>query len=553
MNRVTCPKIGEGITPETPDRGLFTYFSTSLLMVALLASAPGCKNEEVRHDHSTEHPSGHDHHEEGHGHGDVPMVSMTLWSDRFELFAEHPAGVVGHTMSFLIHLTTLDDFRALEQGSLTLELEGPAPLRGETSTVLRPGIFQIQVTPKAPGSYHGQLRIAGEAGGVIKNIEVQVFDDENKAAQSVSDHEEQGLIVFLKEQQWGVPFETAFAESGTVVSSVQVAGRVDTPPDGRAVVGASVTGRLVVPSGGLVRPGTTVHKGQLLAALMPAPSSPEAAALSGLAVVEAKARASAARTALQRAKRLFRNQAISKRELEDARREIRVARESVRAARRAVEFYSGASGGGDEATWQLTSPIDGTVVAVQATPGQTVSPGDTLFEIIDTRVLWIVARVPEQEAARLRTDRNASYRVAGLDGWTLIDITGKDPTASIVTIGRTVDPVSRTVDAIYALKTPEASLRVGGLVHVSVPAGEEFNGVVIPKSGLIDHEGRVVVYVQVDGEHFQERLVRIGPRAGDRVAIRDGLLAGERIVTKGAHLVRLADRSTSEQPHGHIH
>jgi multidrug efflux pump subunit AcrA (membrane-fusion protein) len=120
-------------------------------------------------------------------------------------------------------------------------------------------------------------------------------------------------------------------------------------------------------------------------------------------------------------------------------------------------------------------------------------------------------------------------------------------------MGRTVDPVSRTVDVIYALKAPNAALRVGGLVRVSVPAGDEFSGVVIPRSGLIDQDGRMVVYVQVDGEHFQERLVRTGPQAGNRVAIVDGLRPGERIVTRGAHLVRLAGRATSEQPHGHIH
>ena len=143
--------------------------------------------------------------------------------------------------------------------------------------------------------------------------------------------------------------------------------------------------------------------------------------------------------------------------------------------------------------------------------------------------------------------------MAGLDTWSPIAITGENATASIVTIGRTVDPVSRTVDAIYSLGAPGDSLRVGGLVQVSLPAGEAFDGVAIPRSALIDQDGRSVVYVQVDGEHFQERAVRTGPRAGNQVAIRDGLRAGERIVTRGAHLVRLADKSSGEAPHGHIH
>ncbi len=76
---------------------------------------------------------------------------------------------------------------------------------------------------------------------------------------------------------------------------------------------------------------------------------------------------------------------------------------------------------------------------------------------------------------------------------------------------------------------------------------------VVPRSALVDQDGRNVVYVQVDGEHFQERAVRIGPRAGNLVAISEGLRSGERVVTRGAHLVRLADKASGEAPHGHIH
>jgi len=120
-------------------------------------------------------------------------------------------------------------------------------------------------------------------------------------------------------------------------------------------------------------------------------------------------------------------------------------------------------------------------------------------------------------------------------------------------VGRTVDPVSRTVDVIYALTTPSDALRVGGLVDVSLPVGKDFHGVVVPKSAVLDHEGRDVVYVQVDGEHFAQRVVKLGPSAGNRVGIEHGLAEGERVVTRGAHLVRLADRPKNAQAHGHIH
>src|SRR5690606_14259361 len=136
---------------------------------------------------------------------------------------------------------------------------------------------------------------------------------------------------------------------------------------------------------------------------------------------------------------------------------------------------------------------------------------DVLFRIVDPRELWIRARVPEQDAARIRGDADASYRVPGHDRWTSLDVTGEDATASLVTIGRTVDPESRTVDVIYSLAQPDAQLRVGGVVQVAIPVGEPRELVAVPADAIVVVEGRDVMYVQVEGESFEERTVRLGP------------------------------------------
>ena len=122
-----------------------------------------------------------------------------------------------------------------------------------------------------------------------------------------------------------------------------------------------------------------------------------------------------------------------------------------------------------------------------------------------------------------------------------------------MTVSPAVDPVSRTVDVIYALRDPDPRLRVGGLVRVSLPVGEPFAGLVIPRTAVLDDVGRATVYVQLDGEHFLERPVRLGPVAAGRVGVVSGLSAGERVVVKGAHLVRMASRAPGQEPHGHIH
>ncbi|MEQ8979981.1 MAG: efflux RND transporter periplasmic adaptor subunit, partial [Deltaproteobacteria bacterium] len=137
--------------------------------------------------------------------------------------------------------------------------------------------------------------------------------------------------------------------------------------------------------------------------------------------------------------------------------------------------------------------------------------------------------------------------------WIPIALGGASPTASVIAVAPKVDERTRTVDVVYALNDTTPAMRVGGLVEVALPTGDDFEGVVVPRSAIVDREGKSVVYVQVDGEHFAERLVRVGPRAGGRVGIVSGLAVEERVVTEGAHLVRLAQSAAGEPAHGHIH
>jgi RND family efflux transporter MFP subunit len=479
-------------------------------------------------------------------------VRATRWSDTIELFAEHPPAFVGAEVKLLAHVTILDGFRPLEKGGLHLDLEGPASIRASAGAPVRPGIYELVFVPRRPGLYRGRLRVESHPAWAVDGVEIQVFDTGAAAAAGVREPGDEGLIELLKEQQWGVPFGTAFASRGAVGASVEVAGHVDTPPGGMAEVGAPVAGRVVVPPRGLPRPGQSVRKGQVLAYLSPAPSSPEDVARVRLAVTEAEARAARARVTLERAERLVRDEALSHRDLEDARREVEVADETVRAARSNQQLLAGVTGVAARGSWPLTAPIAGTLVDVRATPGAAVAQAEALFRIVNTTELWIRARVSEQDAARLRTGRDAQFQLAGLDEWSRMGVVGNGANAAVVTVGRTVDPVARTVDVIYALRTPDPRLRVGGMVRVSLPLGDEHAGVVVPRGALVDDDGRQVVYVQIDGEHFEERQVRVGPAHGEVAGIVEGLRVGERVVVRGANVVRLTASAGAAPAHGHV-
>ncbi|MGZ8491637.1 MAG: efflux RND transporter periplasmic adaptor subunit, partial [Gemmatirosa sp.] len=122
-----------------------------------------------------------------------------------------------------------------------------------------------------------------------------------------------------------------------------------------------------------------------------------------------------------------------------------------------------------------------------------------------------------------------------------------------VSVGSVIDSLSRTVPVLLEVANPDGSLKVGANARVAVRTGLRESGVVIHASALLDEDGRPVVYVQPEGEAFEKREIAVGRRDGDRLLVRSGVKAGERVVTGAAYQVRLASLSTSVPAHGHAH
>jgi multidrug efflux pump subunit AcrA (membrane-fusion protein) len=56
----------------------------------------------------------------------------------------------------------------------------------------------------------------------------------------------------------------------------------------------------------------------------------------------------------------------------------------------------------------------------------------------------------------------------------------------------------------------------------------------IPESGIIQINGRPAAYVEEKPGYFVRRFLTVGKHHGDRIVVREGLKAGERVVTSGA-------------------
>ncbi len=298
--------------------------------------------------------------------------------------------------------------------------------------------------------------------------------------------------------------------------SAAVPGRVAYRPQALSSVGAPFSGRITSVS---VRPGERVKAGAPLVVLQSADAS---AARSQLE--QATARASAAEDQLRRQVEMMARGVGLEVERVEAEARAREARAELERTRRAVAF----AGGGQGSEVILRAPAAGVVVSVRASAGAIAEPGgDPLVELADPGRVWVVAEVPEPEVARIASSQRVQVRVPAIDA--VLD-------GVVDGIGSAVDAASRRLPVYIALKAPPPGLTPGMLTEVRFAGSRD--GLSVPVSAVLIKDGhRRVVYLQRADGKFEVREVRTGRSSGGRVAILEGLTAGERIVVKGALLL----------------
>jgi membrane fusion protein, heavy metal efflux system len=476
-------------------------------------------------------------------------LSVTRWTDQTELFAEYPPLAVGSISRFAIHLTRLSDFKALTDGNVEVRLEGGAaqPEVFRVDAPSRPGIFGVDVKPAHAGKR--QLVIVLRATSLSDEHrvgDVEVHPNAEAARAAAPAGEDAGGISFLKEQQWSLDFGTALVKEERVRESIRVPARIEARPGGAADVVAPIDGRLtrVVE----VALGANVSRGQELARLLPPPSAPADLPQLQRARADAQTALALATRDRERAERLTSAGAAPAKRLDEARSTEEQAKARVTAAEASLAQYNAARAGGAtdaEGSFIVRAPVSGVIAQRDAATGANVTAGSVLFRVVDAAQVHVVGQVPEAQAARARLAQAAEIEIAGQPDRVL--------TGRLVSVGKVLDPQSRTLPITFAFDNRALGLPVGQAAFLYLLMETTQARPVVPAAAIVDDAGRPIVFVQREGETFERRAVTLGPRSGDVVQITEGVKAGDRVVTTGAYLVRLASLSTSVPAHGHVH
>lgn len=513
----------------------------TLLLAALFVGA--CDKLPKGNDHDAKPAAQAEHADHAPG-----AEKITHFTEHTELFVEFPRLVAGEKSAFAAHLTTLADFRALAAGKVSVILSGgkQPEERFAIEAPSQPGIFRPVAQPQQAGVRELTIEIVTPQFTVRHELgPVTVYADRKSADADSGAHEEDGGIGFTKEQQWKVDFATAEVVKRPIRPAVAATGTLRARPDGEALLTAPVSGQ-VQPAGRFPQLGQAVKKGDILAYL-----APRLGGETDFAALQAGATRS--RVALEQAERerarmevLFKDEAVSEKRLLDARAAEATARAELEAASRRLGQYSGGAMGGVP----LRAPVSGLLADVRVSPGAFAQEGTLLFHIADRHALWLELRVPEAEAAKLTTPSGANFRVDGIEqGFDII--AGKN--GKLIAVGGAVDAQTRSVPVILEFTQPDDRLRLGMAVKAQLFAGAPREAVAVPASAVLDENGINVVFVMTGGESFERRPVRIGARDGDWIEVTEGLEPGQRVVSRGAYLVKLAAANTGKIGHGHAH
>ncbi|MDR7232678.1 MULTISPECIES: efflux RND transporter periplasmic adaptor subunit [Caulobacter] len=371
-------------------------------------------------------------------------------------------------------------------------------------------------TPAAAASVKAEQHEEGEAGHA---------EGEAKTGEK----EEEGYIEMNAERLAASGIRVETLATGGLSAGIVAQASVVGSPDGAATLAARADGAVVRIN---KRLGDTVAAGEALASI----ESRDAAAISAERSAAA-AKATAARQAFAREKRLFDAKITARQDLESAQAEVAIAEAELRRASSAGAA-AGVSANGRYVT--VSSPIAGKITAAPLVLGSYVTAGTELFRVANPRKIEVQASLPASDAARIAAGDQA-----------LIETPQGTIPAVVRSITPGVDVESRAATAILTLAQGQAGLVPGQAVRVRiVPRGaaatDRFS---VPEEAVQSVEGADSVFVRgKDG--FTARPVKIGRRGGGRIEILSGVTAGEQIAGQGAFLLK-AELGKGEAEHGH--
>jgi membrane fusion protein (multidrug efflux system) len=330
------------------------------------------------------------------------------------------------------------------------------------------------------------LLMSGCAGG--PNNEAKAADKDGKSEEKKVD---------------AVPVEVAVASHRGVAASYTGTAALEPRAESQVVAKTSGVALAV-----LVEEGQPVRAGQPLVRLDPDRAR--------LAVAQSEAVMRKLENNYQRANRLVGQQMVSAADVDQLRYDVENARAQYRLATLELSYTT------------VTAPISGVIASRSIKTGNFVQINTPIFRIVDNSRLEATLNVPERELATLRAGQPVTLLADALPG--------KSFTGQVDRISPVVDSGSGTFRVVSTFDGGAQSLQPGMFGRIRIDYDQRADALVVPRLALLD-DGDPAVF-RVRAGKVARVPVTLGYAEGAWVEVREGLAAGDQVVTAGKVALR---------------
>ena len=531
----------------------------------------GCAHD---HDHDYDHDHDHAHNETLH---------LTAYNSDYEVYVEATPFVAGQASDVLAHFSFLGNFKPLTDGSVTVSLViGANETRQTLEQPTRPGIYQFSLLPAAAGNGSMVFDIKTPEGSsqiVIPDITVYTNEhDAHEAAAKAALVSVNGAV-FTKEQSWKVDFATAAVRREPFGQIIRATGQIQPSHGDELIITTRASGVVSFANSDITMEGKAVSANQALFSIDGSDMVDNdflvrhTEAVSGFnraraeldrartELDRAKAELGRARTELDRRQELAKEYIVSQSDLLRTRMDYTNAETNLANAETdianaetnfaAAEAVYNNSLRRNFATgkYVVNSPVSGFVTRVLARNGEYVEAGQAVLVVSQHRDLLIRAELQPRYFDMLNRITSANIRMLNNNStYALEELGGR-----MVSYGKAADIANPLIPVLFQVNN-RAGLLPGGFVEMFIKTQISAQAITVPNEAIIEEMGNYFVFVQLTPEFFEKRAVKKSATDGIRTEITEGISESDRVVSKGAILVKLAQGTGALDPHaGHAH
>ena len=514
------------------------YIITCVVFIAIHVVACKHGNNNQHHHEQDDHVHEHATDEISDGHDDEHFIQYTAYSEDYEVFAEGAHLVRGEPATFLAHFTRLGNFKPLEGGRIALLLVVDNDTIADVAEKpVQKGIYKFSLTPNEAGAGKLIFLIEGDTEVFSATVpEVMVFDEHAEVHESMKEyHAADDGVVFIKEQSWKTDFATGYPTVAPIGQVIRSTAFIEPAMGSESIIVSRAGGIVNMTSENLVE-GRQVNAGEILLHVTGGSMAENDVSVRFL---EARNNFERAEADFERMKSLASENIVSQRELLEAQQIYNNAK----------AVYENLSGNINQEGQSVASPVDGFIRQILVSNGQFVDAGTPLASVAHSRRLVLTANLPLRYAHALENIADANIKnVIGGEIYSLDELNAK-----IISGGKATG-VDNHLIPLKILIENNGNFIPGSFVEVYLKTKSDKPSVTVPNTSLLEEQGLFFVWVQQTPELFEKRQIMTGLNDGLFTEVKEGLSPDERIVSRGAILIKLAETTGTLDPHaGHVH